>query len=335
MQQAAIEWELTPCPSCGRDTAQPFHNGKDRLFGVEGEFCLVQCDVCRLIYLNPRPVLSSIGHLYPDRYSPYESGDRKQISLRRFIRTLFMKKRMKTIDRIRRLKRDDRLLDVGCGAGLFLAVVRDHRRVQTTGVELNGGVAARCRTQHGLDVRGGTLLEQQFPDGAFDVVTMFHYFEHESEPLLVLRETRRILQPDGLLVIEVPNAGGALARVFKGYWFGMDVPRHLVNYTPETLAATLRSGGFEISEISFHAVAFLIMSLLIRLGVPDMLRRVPLRTALNTLLVLYLPVVPLEFAAGWLLGRLGKSDVLTVFAKPVASSRLPRRRDSCPDHLAG
>ncbi len=330
MQQAEIEWEHTPCPSCGHEKAQSFHHGKDRLFGVKGEFCLVQCEGCSVIYLNPRPVLSSIGHLYPNRYSPYESGDRK-----RPWRTLFQKKRMNSIDRIRRLKREDRLLDVGCGAGLFLAVVRDHRSVQTMGVELNGGVASRCRMQQGLDVRAGTLLEQHFPGAAFDVVTMFHYFEHEGEPLPLLSETRRILQPDGLLVIEVPNAGGALAKLFKGYWFGMDVPRHLVNYAPETLAATLRSGGFEIIEISFHPVAFFVMSLLIRLGVPNMLRGLPLRTALNMLLVVYLPMMPLELAAGWLLARLGKSDVLTVFAKPAASSRLPQRQVVVPDHRAG
>jgi SAM-dependent methyltransferase len=326
MQQAEIEWEHTPCPICGQEKAQPFHTGEDRLYGVEGEFRLVQCEVCRLIYLNPRPVLPSIGHLYPDRYSQHQSFDRKQNRSRRFIGTILQQKRMKSIERIRRLKRDDRLLDVGCGTGLFLSVVRDHRNVQTTGVELDDGVAVRCRTQQGLDVRGGTLLEQEFQNGAFDVVTMFQYFEHESQPLLVLRETRRILQPDGLLVIEVPNAGGVLARLFKGNWMGMEFPRHLVNYTPETLATMVRRGGFEVIEISFQPVAFLLLSLLIRLGVPNMLRFLPLRPTRIMLHAVWLPLVPLEIAVGWLLGRLHRSDVFRVFAKPAAPFRLPRRR---------
>jgi SAM-dependent methyltransferase len=151
---------------------------------------------------------------------------------------------------------------------------------------------------------------------------MFQYFEHESHPLSVLRETRRILQPEGLLVIEVPNAGGVLARLFKENWMGMDVPRHLVNYTPETLAAMVRRGGFDVIEISFQPVVFFLMSLLIRLGVPNKLRFLPLRTVMILLYVVYLPILPLELATGWLLSRLGRSDVFTVFAKPATPSQL-------------
>ena len=323
MQQAEIQWEYTACPGCGQEKAQPFHTGEDRLYGVKGEFGLVQCDVCRLIYLNPRPALTSIGHLYPDWYTQHQSLDRKQNRLRRFISALLQKKRIKSIERIRRLKQDDRLLDVGCGAGLFLSVVRDHRGVQTTGVELNHGVAARCRTQQGLDVRGGTLLEQEFPGDTFDVVTMFQYFEHESQPLSVLREARRILKPDGLLIIEVPNAGGVLAGLFRGNWLGMDVPRHLVNYTPETLATMVRRGGFEVMGISFQPVAFLLLSVLIQLGIPNMLRFLPLRVTMIMLHAMWLPLVPLEIAVGWLLGRLRRSDIICMFSKPAAPSRLP------------
>jgi SAM-dependent methyltransferase len=328
MQQAEIQWEHTPCPACGQEKAQPFHTGEDRLYGVKGEFRLVQCEVCRLIYLNPRPALSSIGLLYTDRYSQHQSFDGKQNRPRRFIGTIVQKKRIKSIERIRRLERDDRLLDVGCGTGLFLSVVRDHRNVHTTGVELDNGIAARCRMQQELDVRGGTLLEQQFPNGAFDMVTMFQYFEHEGQPLLVLRETRRILKPDGLLVIEVPNAGGVLARLFKANWMGMEFPRHLVNYTPETLAAMLRRGGFEVIETSFQPVEFLLLSLLIRLGVPNKLRFLSLRTTMIMLAAVWLPLLPLEIAVGWLLGRLRRSDIFCLFSKPTAPSRLPQRRNS-------
>jgi hypothetical protein len=109
---------------------------------------------------------------------------------------------------------------------------------------------------------------------------------------------------------------------------GMDVPRHLVNYTPETLATMVRRAGFEVIGISFQPVAFFLLSLLIRLGIPNKLHFLPLRVKMIMLNAMWLPLAPLEIAVGWILGRLRRSDIICMFSKPAAPSGPTQRRNS-------
>ena len=70
--------------------------------------------------------------------------------------------------------------------------------------------------------------------------------EHLPNPITTLLEIRRILKSDGTLIIAVPNIGGFTARLTKNCWFGLDVPRHLFHFTPETLKRSLHQTGFSI-----------------------------------------------------------------------------------------
>jgi SAM-dependent methyltransferase len=76
------------------------------------------------------------------------------------------------------------------------------------------------------------------------VVTAFHVLEHVPDPVAVLRRALAWLAPGGLLIIEVPNAGGLGAAIFGQAWSGLELPRHLSHFSPETLArAVERAGG--------------------------------------------------------------------------------------------
>ena len=112
------------------------------------------------------------------------------------------------------------------------------------GVEVNEYAANLAREQ-GLDVRLGTLEQAHFPNDFFDVVTLWDVLEHLHDPAGCLQEIARILKPDGLLVIRVPNASGLAARMFGRYWAGFDAPRHLYVFTPATLAKLLALNHFE------------------------------------------------------------------------------------------
>ena len=176
--------------------------------------------------------------------------------------------------------------------------------------------AGRAKTQLGLDVRTGTLLAQNFPDHVFDVVTMFHYFEHEIHPLPILQEARRTLKERGLLVVELPNVNSPLFRLFKSYWAPLDIPRHVVHYCANTLVAMLNRTGFDVVAVTYHPPTFMLASLLNFLGVVRFL----LGLSLNAYLValcLALPFLPAELACrlGFRLLRTG--DTMTVCARPT------------------
>ena len=83
-----------------------------------------------------------------------------------------------------------------------------------------------------------------FPPGSFDLVTAFHVLEHVPDPVAMLRRMLAWLAPGGLAVVEVPNAGGAGARLFGRAWSGLDLPRHLWHFSPATLGVAVeRAGG--------------------------------------------------------------------------------------------
>jgi len=82
----------------------------------------------------------------------------------------------------------------------------------------------------------------------FDLVTMWHVLEHVGYPLDTLARLRSWLRDDGLLAVCVPNIQSLQAQLFGRFWFHLDVPRHLVHFSPTTLQVVLGRAGFDIVE---------------------------------------------------------------------------------------
>jgi len=129
------------------------------------------------------------------------------------------------------------LLDVGCGDGTFLLAARA-AGWSVAGTEMNTAPAR----QAGLDVYAAISDVRSL--APFDSITLWHTFEHLTDPRATLGEIRGLLSPKGVLIIAVPNAGGLQARAFGAKWFHLDVPRHLYHFTRPSLANLLRSEGF-------------------------------------------------------------------------------------------
>lgn len=96
-----------------------------------------------------------------------------------------------------------RLLDVGCGAGMFAAMAADRGAV-VHGLDASEALLAiaRERTPTG-DFRQGELEELPYEDASFDVVTGFNAFQFAASPENALREARRVVKPDGRVVVAV------------------------------------------------------------------------------------------------------------------------------------
>jgi SAM-dependent methyltransferase len=78
---------------------------------------------------------------------------------------------------------------------------------------------------------------------------MFHVLEHLRDPLQGLRFAGRLLKPTGTLVIQVPNISSIQARLFGTRWYGLDVPRHLINFSPKALSFLLDEAGYEFQLV--------------------------------------------------------------------------------------
>ena len=111
-----------------------------------------------------------------------------------------------------------------------------------------------ARLQYGLQVRRGDVGSEVWEDQRFDFVTMFHVLEHLPDPRKGLLFAGGLLNPRGSLIVQVPNVASCQARMFRSRWYGLDVPRHLVNFTAGGLDLLLNSVGFEIHRVSHFSL---------------------------------------------------------------------------------
>ena len=102
----------------------------------------------------------------------------------------------------------------------------------------------------GIKFVQGTLDRVDLPANTFDLVRLEHVFEHIPDPTAVLLAIYRLLKPNGVLVMGVPNIG-SLSYALSGLdWHALELPRHLYHYTPQALRHLAQRSGFSV--ISFH-----------------------------------------------------------------------------------
>jgi 2-polyprenyl-3-methyl-5-hydroxy-6-metoxy-1,4-benzoquinol methylase len=145
-----------------------------------------------------------------------------------------------------------RVLDVGCGRGVLLQEFR-RRGWEVQGTELSESAASHARQTLKIPVEIGDLETISFPPNYFDAITLWHVLEHVADPRTLLAEIRRILKPDGVLLVAVPNFGSLEARISKDKWFHLDVPRHVTHFSAATLEHALNENGFDIRHTSGFA----------------------------------------------------------------------------------
>ena len=144
------------------------------------------------------------------------------------------------------LDTDSQVLDVGCGAGTFLALVADKTGASTSGVDFKDLSALPWMDK--LEFHNGTLIEQDFGERRYDLITMWHFLEHDYRPMDTLQRARDLLAEDGRLVIEVPRLDSLSFRLFKERWPGLQAPQHTMLFDAETLPKMLEKAGLNVTH---------------------------------------------------------------------------------------
>jgi SAM-dependent methyltransferase len=243
--------EEVDCNLCGSSKHDViYHYEKDR-FGLSGDFKLVKCRGCGLMYLNPRPTGTEILKYYPSTYEPYGLAEGKKTSaLLQWVQRYGLRRRCRAVAK---WKKSGRLLDLGAATGNFLDEMRHYGDWELYGVELNDVAAQWARDRLGLSVFTGELAQASYPNNFFDVVTLWDVLEHLHDPRATLIEIGRILKPKGLLVLQVPNPDSLEARFFGRFWVGWDPPRHLYVFSLKTLKDLLETSGLRLRGAEYFS----------------------------------------------------------------------------------
>jgi 2-polyprenyl-3-methyl-5-hydroxy-6-metoxy-1,4-benzoquinol methylase len=243
-----VEWEEPHCPLCNSDCATLLLEAADPNAGAAGLwFPITQCQDCGLCYTNPRPSENVIGRFYPEGYGPHGKTSKtpRKKSRRRW--RLWGKSRTEPLDG-KPIHGQGRLLDFGCGNGAFLQRMKERGWI-VTGVDASVAVVQHLRSERGLRAVAGSIPHPELGDGNFDVITMRQSLEHVHRPLEVLRAAHRLLAPGGLLVVSTPNIDSLPFKWFGRFWLGLDLPRHLTHFTPDTLQLILARAGFDVGAV--------------------------------------------------------------------------------------
>jgi 2-polyprenyl-3-methyl-5-hydroxy-6-metoxy-1,4-benzoquinol methylase len=238
-----------------------------------GSWSLWRCRECGAAYLDPRPTRSTIALAYEHGYYTHQPLGPVTPGLRSRVRTrmrhghlnrslgydlrpasklggallgMFPRRAEISASSVRHLpfQRAGRVLDVGAGAGGFVALMSE-AGWNAEGVDPDPEAAGAARRMN-IPVACATV-EQVLADGneeAFDAITMNHVIEHLHDPRSVLETCRRLLKPSGTLWVATPNLDSEGHKRFGRYWVHLDPPRHLILFTRESLEAVLALTGF-------------------------------------------------------------------------------------------
>jgi len=213
-----------------------------------------RCNDCGLVFLNPRVAESELSHFYTESYLPYriEEAWGQYAS--------FVKKDQQNIDdaRVKLVKRNhpisanSRILDVGCGKPTFLASLSKTCNAHFIGLDFSAeGWMNDAHAYANLELRTGEIGDLT-DDKAMDVITMWHYLEHDYNPQKHLRQLLKVAHSNTKLIVEVPNFDSYTRRRFGKNWSGYHTPRHTALYSPNNIALLLENSGWTVNSIQTH-----------------------------------------------------------------------------------
>lgn len=216
------------------------NNLNRRIIYKGNSVAIVKCQECSFIYLSPRIKKEYMGEYYKDNY--YMIGNDS------YKRKLYQREKLK---KLYKFKRDGRILDIGCGDGIFLQLAKQQ------GWETFGTEISKEAVEYATEVRKVNVINTndikmaKFDECYFDVITLWHVLEHLYNPENTLQEIHRILKNDGVLVVALPNIESIQSKIFKNYWVHLDIPRHLFHFSEDTIKKFLEKYGFKILRVNY------------------------------------------------------------------------------------
>jgi 2-polyprenyl-3-methyl-5-hydroxy-6-metoxy-1,4-benzoquinol methylase len=236
--------ELKNCPVCQNNTFEEFLKVQDFTVSQE-KFSIQECKNCGFKFTNPRPESSQIGEYYKaESYISHTNTSKGFISkLYHSVRKYTLKGKLNLINSL--IPQKGKLLDVGCGTGMFLNICRENGW-KVNGIEPDSGARQIAEEINKATIK--TEILSSFQNDTFDIITMWHVLEHVH----LLNETvdwlKERLSEKGYLIIAVPNHESKDAEIYQENWAAYDVPRHLYHFSQESIKQLFEQKGFSLKE---------------------------------------------------------------------------------------
>jgi len=239
----SIRQETVNCLICNSVQSKPFYQDVPDRFNPDKTYREVICSQCGFVYLSPRPIEEEMSHFYDlQDYHPHHLSETS------FFDRIYARVRNRNSQNkqnlITKYCPSGHLLDIGCGTGEFMMEMKKNKWL-VTGLE-TAPEAREIAKGKGLQVSDKLWKVE----GLFDVITLWHALEHIHRVDNLFTNIKRLLSPDGFLILALPNRESFDAEYYKNHWVALDAPRHLYHFRPADIEKLLKQYGLKIIKIS-------------------------------------------------------------------------------------
>ena len=242
---------LQNCPICNASSIVSFIKTTAQMHSSKELFNFDQCANCQLVFLNPRVNLDNLKNYYTSYYLPYRGseawgkysklveGSQKKLDL----------KRVKWVKEMCSVSPKSLILDVGCGNPSFLKACQQELNCKTMGIDFSDeGWKEQSTLFKGLDLQVAEIKDLSL-NLKPDIITMWHYLEHDYTPLENLTYLKSIAKPSTTLIIEIPNFDSISRKKYNENWAGWHTPRHTSLFSPDNIKLLLDKSGWNVSQL--------------------------------------------------------------------------------------
>lgn len=240
------------CSICSSDNTRMLFVAQDihgRHILSEDKFEIFQCKMCDATFTAVNINPDYYNKYYHENYyvpTPANNLIARCLSL---LQDLSFKNRLKLIERYKSAQ-GNRILEIGCGKGEFLNFLPEF--YQKSGVEINKtGYDFVKQNYKNIDIHNVKINDQNFEAsslGKFDVIIMWHVFEHINDPVTFTKNLAKLLNEDGVIIFDIPNRNSWGFSACEKWWFHLDAPRHLFHYNYTSMSNLLRKNNLNIID---------------------------------------------------------------------------------------
>ena len=242
---------LQNCPICNASSIVSFIKTTAQMHSSKELFNFDQCANCQLVFLNPRVNLDNLKDYYTSHYLPYR-GSEAWGKYSKLVEGSQKKLDLKRVNRVKEMcsvSPKSLILDVGCGNPSFLKACQQELNCKTLGIDFSDeGWKEQSTLFKGLDLQVAEIKDLSL-NLEPDIITMWHYLEHDYTPLENLTYLKSIAKPSTTLIIEIPNFDSISRKKYNENWAGWHTPRHTSLFSPDNIKLLLDKSGWNVSQL--------------------------------------------------------------------------------------
>jgi 2-polyprenyl-3-methyl-5-hydroxy-6-metoxy-1,4-benzoquinol methylase len=224
-------------------TQKHFLSVKDHSVSQE-TFDLYYDETFDMLLTHPQPSLDNLGRYYEsDNYISHTDGNKSLFEkMYQFVKNSALKNKLNLINELSPIK--GKLLDIGAGTGDFLLVAKNNGW-ETFGTE----PSEKART---IAIRKGVSIidaTSSLDNHSVDVITMWHVLEHVPDLENQIKELKRLLKPNGTLLVAVPNFKSFDATHYGKFWAAYDVPIHFWHFSKTAIKLLFEKENMTLQKV--------------------------------------------------------------------------------------